>query len=75
MSFGFSVGDILAVSQLAFTLYRQCYLVARGAPQEFQLLVAELTNLSTSLRLLQYEVTDEEPLLVLGFGVVIFFCA
>ena len=64
MSFGFSVGDFLAVSQLAFTLYRQCYLVARDAPQEFQALVTELTTLSTSLRLLQDEVADENSVLV-----------
>jgi len=64
MSFGFGVGDFLAVSQLAFTLYRQCYLVARGAPQEFQSLVAELTTLSTSIRLLQDEVADENSVLV-----------
>jgi len=64
MSFGFGVGDFLAVSQLAFTLYRQCYLVARDAPQEFQSLVTELTALSTSLRLLQDEVADENSLLV-----------
>ena len=64
MSFGFSVGDFLAVTQLAFTLYRQCYLVARGAPQEFQSLVVELTTLSNSLRLLQEEVADENSVLV-----------
>ena len=64
MSFGFGVGDFLAVSQLAFTLYRQCYLVARGAPQEFQSLVAELTTLSTSLQILQSEVADENSVLV-----------
>ena len=64
MSSEFGVGDFLAVSQLAFTLYRQCYLVARSAPQEFQSLVVELTTLSTSIRLLQDEVADENSVLV-----------
>ena len=64
MSFGISVGDFLAASHLALTLYRQCYLVARDAPQEFQLLVAELATLSTTLRLLQDEVVDENSVLV-----------
>ena len=64
MSFGISVGDFLAASQLTLTLYRQCYLVARDAPQEFQSLVAELATLSTTLRLLQDEVMDENSILV-----------
>ena len=64
MSFGFGVGDFLAVSQLAFALYRQCYLVARSAPQEFQSLVTELTTLFTSLQLLQNEVADTNSVLV-----------
>jgi len=64
MSFGFGVGDFLAASQLAFTLYHQCYLVARGAPQEFQSLVAELSTLSSSLQILQNEVADKDSVLV-----------
>lgn len=59
-----AVGDFLALGQLAFTLYRQCYLVARGAPQEFQSLVSELTTLTTCLKLLQDEVENADSLLV-----------
>ena len=64
MSFGFSAGDFLEVAQLAWRLYRDCYKVARGAPQEFQLLVAEMSTLSNSLTILQKEVKDPESTIV-----------
>ena len=59
-----ALGDIIAVGQLAFTLYRQCYLVARGAPQDFQSLLADLTTLSSSIQLLQEEIKNEDSVLV-----------
>ena len=64
MSFGFSAGDFLEVGHLAWRLYRDCYKVARGAPQEFQLLVAEISTLSNSLTILQEEVKDPESTIV-----------
>lgn len=59
-----ALGDFIALGNLAFTLYRQCYLVAKGAPQEFQLLLSELTTLSTAIRLLQEEYQDPNSVLV-----------
>ena len=59
-----ALGDILVVGQLAYTLYRQCYLVARGAPQDFQSLLADLTTLSGSIQLLQDELKNEDSVLV-----------
>ncbi|KAF8536972.1 hypothetical protein BDD12DRAFT_982467 [Trichophaea hybrida] len=64
MSFGFAVGDFIAVGQLAWTLYHQCYLVARGAPQEFQHLLGEVTMLSQAIQLLQKEVENPQSTLV-----------
>lgn len=64
MSFGFGVGDFLAVTELAWNLYRYCYVVSRGAPQEFQLLLQEITNLSQSIQLLQDEAKDPNSTLV-----------
>ncbi len=64
MSFGFALGDFLAVGNLAWKLYRDCYKVARGAPQEFQLLVTEISTLSNSLTILQEEVKNPESTLV-----------
>jgi hypothetical protein len=46
MSFGFAVGDSIAVGQLAQSLYKDVYLVARGAPEEVRLLVSEVAILS-----------------------------
>lgn len=63
MSFGFAVGDFIAVGQLAWTLYRECYTVAKGAPQEFHLLLGEISTLSSSLRILQEEVINPESIL------------
>ena len=45
-------------------LYRDCYKIARGAPQEFQLLVGEISTLSNSLNILQEEVKDPTSALV-----------
>jgi hypothetical protein len=56
MSFGFSVGDFIAVGQLAFRLYRDCFMVTKGAPQEFQALTGELSNLHNTLKVLEEEV-------------------
>ncbi|KAI5840126.1 hypothetical protein DFP73DRAFT_197664 [Morchella snyderi] len=64
MSFGFGVGDFLAVSQLAWKLYHDCYVVSRGAPQEFQLLLQEITTLSQSIKLLELEAQDSNSTLV-----------
>lgn len=64
MSFGFSVGDFLAVTELAWNLYRYCYVIARGAPQEFQHLVQEIATLSQSIQLLQEEAKNPNSTLV-----------
>lgn len=59
MSFGFSVGDCIAVSSLAHQLYKDIYLVARGAPEELQLLKSEIGTLPLSIQLLIEELNDE----------------
>ena|SRR5436190_1355740 len=64
MSFGFAVGDFVAVGELAFKLYRDCFMVAKGAPQEFQALKGELSNLQTTLKILEEEVKNPESILI-----------
>ena len=64
MSFGFAIGDFVAVGQLAFTLYRDCFKVAKGAPQEFQVLKGELSNLHNALKILEEEVKNPESVLI-----------
>lgn len=64
MSFGFRAGDFLAVAELAWTLYRYCCVVAGGAPEDFQLLLHEITVLSQSIKLLQEEAKDPTSTLV-----------
>src|SRR5947207_1680498 len=63
MSFGFAVGDFIAVGQLAFTLYRDCFMVAKGAPQEFQALKGELSNLRHALEILEEQARDPKSIL------------
>ena len=46
------VGDLLAITKLAWDLYHNCYLVAREAPDDFHKLVHELTSLQRVLRAL-----------------------
>jgi len=39
------VGDILAVTKLAWDLYHNCFLVAKEAPDDFRQLVNELAQI------------------------------
>jgi hypothetical protein len=64
MSFGFAVGDFVAVGQLASMLYRDCFMVAKGAPQEFQALKGELSNLLNTLKILEEEVKNPQSILI-----------
>ena len=59
-----AIGDIIAVGQLAYTLYTKCYKVARGAPLEFQQLLAEVAILSQAMKLLQEEIEMEDSTLM-----------
>ncbi|KAF8453062.1 hypothetical protein BDZ91DRAFT_686858, partial [Kalaharituber pfeilii] len=63
MSFGIGVGDFLAVGKIAWALYRDCYLIARGAPQEFRLLVDELKTLHATMLVLDEETKDPKSIL------------
>lgn len=63
MSFGFGVGDFIAVADLAWKLYRYCYVVAKDAPRDFKLLLQEICTLASSIKLLQDEVDDPESTL------------
>ncbi|KAF8460107.1 hypothetical protein BDZ91DRAFT_833254 [Kalaharituber pfeilii] len=58
MSFGFGVGDFLAVGQLAWKLYDQCYRVARGAPQDFRTLVDDLRHMWAVMQSFAEELKD-----------------
>ena len=66
MSFGFSVGDFVGTAQLAYNLYKYCYKVARDAPEEFKLMVAELATIKASIELLADEAKDPESTLRCG---------
>ncbi|KAK5991746.1 hypothetical protein PT974_07780 [Cladobotryum mycophilum] len=63
MSFGFGVGDFLAVAELSWKLYSQVYKVARDAPEELRGLNQELGNLSNTYKLLVEELENEDSLL------------
>ncbi|KAI9723315.1 MAG: hypothetical protein M1812_001198 [Candelaria pacifica] len=60
---GFGVTDLLSVTQLAWTLYHNCYLVAREAPDEFRQLVNELASLQGVLRTLRDDVNSDKSFL------------
>ncbi|MCJ1405014.1 hypothetical protein MMC11_008240 [Xylographa trunciseda] len=64
MSFGFSIGDFIALGRIARELYRDIYLVARGAPEELQSLMTEIGALSQSIDFLVDEIKDPESILV-----------
>jgi len=55
MSLGFSVGDIIMVSRLAFDLYNRWAPSVRHAPQDFELLIKELGTLRLTFEILEDE--------------------
>ncbi|KAL8659283.1 MAG: hypothetical protein Q9202_007201 [Teloschistes flavicans] len=57
------VGDLLAVTKLAWDLYHNCYLVAREAPDDFRQLVNELASLQGVLRTLRDDVNSDKSFL------------
>lgn len=57
------VGDLLAVTKLAWDLYHNCYLVAREAPEDFRQLVNELASLQGVLRTLRDDVNSDKSFL------------
>jgi hypothetical protein len=66
MSFGFSIGDFIAVAELAERLYKDIYLVARHASQEVLQLQSEVATMSMSMRLLLAEIQDKNSVLAQG---------
>jgi hypothetical protein len=43
MSFGFTIGDFIAVANLAWQLHENCYKVIKDCPHEFKELVRDLS--------------------------------
>lgn len=60
MSFGFGVGDFIAVGELCWKIYTRVYKVSRDAPEELRALIQELGNLSNTVNLLNEELRDQE---------------
>jgi hypothetical protein len=58
MTFGFGVGDFVAVGDLAFRLYNDVFLVARHAPEEIKAMYRELALLQTSQQILINQAKD-----------------
>lgn len=59
MSFGFAVGDFLAVSSFAWTLYRSC----KGASVEFEEVSREIISLHTCIKELEEDARNPDSLL------------
>ena len=57
------IGDLLAVTKLAWDLYHNCFLVAREAPDDFRQLVNELASLQALLRTLRDDVNSDKSFL------------
>ncbi|KAE8447621.1 hypothetical protein EG329_010592 [Mollisiaceae sp. DMI_Dod_QoI] len=57
MSFGFSVGDFIAVGQLAWTVYKGC----KEAPESFANISAEVLSLHAVLKEVEEVLSDQPP--------------
>ncbi|RYP53275.1 hypothetical protein DL768_001715 [Monosporascus sp. mg162] len=58
MSYGFGIGDFVAVGDLCWKLYRNVVQVARDAPKEIRSLQQDLSNLSNVIKALQEDATQ-----------------
>ncbi|RYP78194.1 hypothetical protein DL771_000671 [Monosporascus sp. 5C6A] len=58
MSYGFGIGDFVAVGDLCWKLYRNVVQVARDAPKEIRSLQQDLSNLSNIIKALQEDSTQ-----------------
>lgn len=63
MSFGFGIGDFVAVSELCWKLYRNVYSVSRDAPEELRNICDELGGLSNTIHLLNDDMNDPQSVL------------
>jgi Hsp70 protein len=59
MSFGFAIGDFVALGKLAWGLYKQC----KGASAEFAEVCNEILSIHTALRELEDEAQNEDSIL------------
>lgn len=66
MSFGFAVGDFIAVGDLAHRLWRDVYSVARAAPQDLKELSSELSVLSQSISMLVEDLNNPNSTLMMA---------
>ena len=57
------IGDVLAVTKLAYRIYNDCYLVMKEAPDEFLRLVKELASLQGVLRTLRDDFSSDKSFL------------
>lgn len=64
MSFGFGVGDFIAVGELCWKLYSQVYEVSHGAPEAIQNLKAELGDMHLTINKLVEDTKDPDSILV-----------
>src|SRR5215471_661686 len=58
--FGYAIGDIIAISKLAWQLYDSCYKVIKDAPGEFLALCNELAALNLALTHIQNDLSHQE---------------
>ena len=63
MSFGFSVGDFIAVAQLARQLYTDIYRIARNAPQEIETLNKDVGELALTVEILVMDIKNPTSIL------------
>ena len=57
MSFGFSIGDFMALSQLVVVVYKQC----RDAPNEYKALANEVRSLQNILQDVEDLLQGDKP--------------
>lgn len=60
MSFGFGIGDFIAVGELCWKLYREVVEVSSGAPEELKSLEDELGSLSNLIKFLNEDLGNDE---------------
>jgi hypothetical protein len=60
MSFGFAIGDIIAVANLAWQLHQNCYKVIKDCPHEFKELVRDLSTVYGVMKRIEEDYNSQD---------------
>jgi hypothetical protein len=63
MSFGFAIGDLIGVANLAWQLYQNCYRVIQDSPQDIKELIRDLSTIYGVLKRIEEDLASNDSVI------------